>query len=68
MHTGGHEYQPLKHHTHQQAGRYLDIIHSHELLPAITKPSRITSHIATLLDHISTNTINSLYPTLIFIG
>ena len=50
----------LKHHTHQQTGRYLDMLFSHDLLPVITKPTRITSHTATLIDHIYTNTVNSL--------
>ena len=68
IYCGGHEYQPLKHHTYQQAGRYLNIIHSHELLPVITEPTRIASHTATVIDYISTNTVHTLYPTLIFIG
>lgn len=50
----------LKHHTHLQTGRYLDMIYSHNLLPVITKPTRITSHTATLIDHIYTNTVNRL--------
>ena len=50
----------LKHHAHQQTGRYLDMLFSHDLLPVITKPTRITSHTATLIDHIYTNTVNSL--------
>ena len=50
----------LKHHTHQQTGGYLDMLNSHDLLPVITKPTRITNHTATLIDHIYTNTVNSL--------
>ena len=50
----------LKHHTHLQTGRYLDMLYSHNLLPVITKPTRITSHTATLIDHIYTNTVNRL--------
>lgn len=48
----------LKHHMYQQTGRYLDMLYSHDLLPVITKPTRITSHTATLIDHIYTNTLN----------
>ena len=50
----------LKHHTHQQTGQYVDMLYSYDLLPVITKPTRITSHTATLTDHIYTNTINGL--------
>ena len=50
----------LKHHTHQQTGRYLVMLYSHDLLPVTTKPTRITSHTATLIDRIYTNTVNSL--------
>ena len=39
----------LKHHTHLQTRRYLDILYSHNLLPVVTKPTRITSHTATLI-------------------
>ena len=50
----------FKHHTHLPTGRYLDMLYSHNLLPVITKPTRITSHTATLIDHIYTNTANRL--------
>ena len=50
----------LKCHSHQQTERYLDMIYSFDLLPVITKPTRITSHTATLIDHIYTNTVNRL--------
>ena len=50
----------LKHQTHQQTGQYIDMLYSYDLLPVITKPTRITSHTATLIDHIYTNTINNL--------
>ena len=50
----------LKHHIHQQTTRYLDMLYSHDLLPVITKPTRITSHTATLIHHIYTNTVNRL--------
>ena len=50
----------LKYHSHQQTERYLDMIYSLDLLPVITKPTRITSHTATLIDHIYTNTVSRL--------
>ena len=51
----------LKYHSHQQeTERYLDMIYSLDLLPVITKSTRITSHTATLIDHIYTNTVNRL--------
>ncbi|EDO42599.1 predicted protein [Nematostella vectensis] len=34
---------------------YLDMLFSNGLMPIITKPTRITSHTATLIDHIYTN-------------
>ena len=36
------------------------MLYSYDLLPVITNPTRITSHTATLIDHIYTNTINGL--------
>lgn len=36
------------------------MLYSHDLLPVITKPTRITNHTATLIDHIYTNTVDSL--------
>ena len=51
----------LKYHSHQQqTERYLDMIYSLDLLSVITKPTRITSHTATLIDHIYTNTVSRL--------
>ena len=50
----------LKHHTQLQTGRYLDMLYSHYLSPVITKPTRITNHTATLIDHIYTNSVNRL--------
>ena len=41
--------------THSKTEDYLDMLYSSNLLPVITKPTRITSHIATLIDHIYTN-------------
>ena len=58
----------LNHHTHHQTSRYLDMLYSHDLLPVITKPTRLTNHTATLIDHIYTNTVNSLGSGILTIG
>jgi len=39
----------------QKTGEYLDNLFSQGFLPLITKPTRVTSHSATLIDHIYTN-------------
>ena len=39
---------------HSKTEDYLDMLYSSNLLPVITKPTRITSHTATLIDHIQT--------------
>ena len=49
-----------KYHSHQQTERYLDMIYSLDLLPVITKPTRITNHTATLIDLTYTNNANRL--------
>ena len=46
----------LKYGTHTQTEEYLDMLYSNNFLPLITKPTRVTSHTATLIDHIYTNT------------
>ena len=46
----------LKYTTHLQTEDYLDMLYSNSFLPVITKPTRITTHTATLIDHIYTNT------------
>ena len=40
---------------HQNTGEFLDGLHSNMLFPMITRPTRITSHTATLLDNIFAN-------------
>ena len=50
----------LKYHSHQQTERYVDMIYSIDLLPLITKPTRITNRTATPIDHIYTNNVNRL--------
>lgn len=45
----------LKYNIHDPTEEYLDMIHSLNFLPLITKPTRITNHSRTLIDHIYTN-------------
>ena len=41
--------------THQSTERYLDMLFSNNFFPLITKPTRITNHSKTLIDHIYVN-------------
>ena len=45
----------IKHNCHRQTAEFLDIMYSKLFVPLITRPSRITSHTATLLDNIFVN-------------
>ncbi len=46
---------------HRRTNEYLDGIFSHGFLPVITRPTRICSTSATLIDHMYTNDITSSY-------
>ena len=46
----------LKYNIHNPTEEYLDMICTNTFLPLITKPTRITDHSATLIDHIYMNT------------
>ena len=46
----------LKYDQHQSTEKYLDMLYSYNIIPIITKPTRITNHTKTLIDHIYTNT------------
>ena len=50
----------LKYNEHKQTSEYLDMLLSLVFMPIITKPTRITDHTATLIDHIYTNTPEKL--------
>ena len=52
--TGDFNLDLLKYQTHQMTSEYLDVMTSHSLLPAITRPTRIKHTSATLIDHIFT--------------
>lgn len=49
----------LKSDSHNKTAEYVQDIISHGLKPTITKPTRVTEHSATLIDHIYTNLVNS---------
>ena len=49
----------LKSDGHKLTSDFLDTIYSHNLFPLITKPTRVTSHSATLIDHILTNNFDA---------
>ena len=50
----------FKYNHHAQTEEYLDMLHSNNISPVITKPTRITNHTATLIDHIYTKNINQM--------
>ena len=56
---GDYNIDLLKYGTHIKTTEFLDDMISHGLLPVITKPTRITKHSATLIDHIYTNIIQN---------
>ena len=49
--TGDFNLDLLKYETHSSTSEYLDLMITHELLPVITKPTRIKHSSATLIDH-----------------
>ena len=57
----------LKYKIHNGTSEYLDTLFSNGFLPLITKPTRITDHSATLIDHIYTNDLSSPYKSGIII-
>ena len=44
---------------HTQTEEFLDILHANNILPIIIKPTRLTDHTATLIDHIYTNCLQN---------
>ena len=51
----------IKHDIHKPTSSYLDIMYSNNFFPIITKPTRITTKTATLIDHIFTNNFDFQY-------
>ena len=45
----------LKSNEHSKSSDFLDLLYSYNLVPLITKPTRVTDHSATLIDNIFTN-------------
>ena len=45
---------------HLPSSEFLDVMYSHSLLPLITKPTRITSNAATLIDNIFFNDVSNI--------
>ena len=45
----------LKYSNHLKTGEYLESLFSYGFLPLITKPTRLTYHSATLINHIYAN-------------
>ena len=56
---GGMNVDFLKYNHHTQTEEYLDMLHSNNISPIITKPTRITNYTVTLIDHIYTNKLNN---------
>ena len=50
----------LKYNHHTQTQEYLNMLHSNNISPVITKPTRITNYMATLIDHVDTNSTNQM--------
>ena len=45
----------MNHQSHNLTGQFLDMMYSNTFFPLITRPTRITSHSATLIDNIFQN-------------
>ena len=58
----------IKFETHTKTSEYLDGIFAHDFLPVITKPTRVGSSSATLIDHMYINHITSSYHSGIIIN
>ena len=48
----------LNHSTHSETGNYIDLLYSYSFVPLINRPTRVTDHSATLIDHIFTNNLS----------
>ena len=49
----------LKFNEHAETEEFLDMLYANNILPIITKPTRLTDHTATLIDHIYTNCLQN---------
>ena len=50
----------INHYCHDTTGELLETMYSRMFFPLITRPTRITSNTATLIDNIFTNNLNNL--------
>ena len=57
----------LKYNDHMKTNSYIDDIFACGFITTITKPTRVTDHSATLIDHVYTNKVSSPYETGIII-
>ena len=57
----------MKHHCHDLTGQFLDTMFSRSFVPLITRPTRITSNKATLIDNIFTNDIDNCAASGLFV-
>ena len=57
----------LKCDSHPPTEAYLDMLYSNNLLPIITKPTRLTYHSATLIDHIYTNSTSKIVSGIVMV-
>ena len=57
----------MNYQSHNLTGEFLDMMYSNTFFPLITRPTRITSHSATLIDNISQNSLETnLLSSLLF--
>ena len=57
----------MNHQSHNLTGQFLDMMYSNTFFPLITRPTRITSHSATLIDNIFQNSLETnLLSSLLF--
>jgi hypothetical protein len=54
-HMGDYNLELIKHSTHPPTNEFIDLNFAHSFFPTISKPTRITSTSATLIDNIFTN-------------
>ena len=60
---GGFTLNLMNYQSHNLTGEFLDMMYSNACFPLITRPTRITSHSATLIDNIFQNSVESNLPS-----
>jgi len=56
---GDYNINILNSESHNDTGKFLDIMYSYSFIPLITKPTRVTHDSATIIDNVFTNDINA---------